>query len=300
LETLLAEIRINDEQYFTLAERNKAFENELLKEIKRGRDGFNDPATVSKLGKMVGAQGIYIGTVTVSKCSDTPKTEERSKCFRYEKVKDKKGNIEDGDCIDLRIAKVNCTSRVAKFTAFPKLVDVEAGIIRYSKKLDAEAASYGCTDNNYLATPEQLSRKARDAAFVDLRKDVAPSTTDIQLAVFSSDAGIVGDEAKKKYKSAVAFGKVGQMERACELWNEVAVEEKASPGTIFGLGLCAEVAGELDKALTLYTSANRLLDKPDDSVGMALVRVRETQARQKKLDKQASKEEVSPQQKKKK
>ena len=115
MEGVLSEINIDDKQYFTLVDRSSL--GKTMNELKLSQSGFIDQGTAARIGRMVGAQGIYTGFVSVSGCETTRYREQRQACEEWEKKKDKDGRTYDGDCIRWKTFSVKCIKRVANFAA---------------------------------------------------------------------------------------------------------------------------------------------------------------------------------------
>ncbi len=64
IEGVLGSINIDDRQYFTLIDRTSL--DQVMSEMKFSHSGLVDPSKAVELGKMLGAQGIYSGTVQQS------------------------------------------------------------------------------------------------------------------------------------------------------------------------------------------------------------------------------------------
>jgi tetratricopeptide (TPR) repeat protein len=107
-----------------------------------------------------------------------------------------------------------------------------------------------------------------------------------------STDGINSSDAKKKLDQGMEFAKNNRLDRACELWGEARISEPYSPSILYDLGVCSEVSGELEQALTLYKEADRLLKSPDDKVSSALHRVQEDIGGKQKLREQINKEDT--------
>lgn len=271
IEGVLTSIGIDDKQYFTLVDR--ATLDKTISEMKLSQSGMVDQKTAAKLGKLIGAQGIYTGIVLQDNCEDSRYQESRSKCVRYETKRDKDGNTYRGACIKWRNYNVSCTKRVASFAVSPKLVEVSTGKILYSRNLSATSQSTGCEDTNPVQSEYVLIGSAKEAVKKDFRRDVAPYYVTREIRLMDSTDGIESPEAKDKFKSGLAYADKERMDSACELWGEARNLAGNSPALLYNLGVCAESRGDLDAALLLYKQADKKLGKPDDDISLALTRV---------------------------
>jgi hypothetical protein len=179
-----------------------------------------------------------------------------------------------GKCEDWKTEFATCVKKEVVFTFEPRLIDIETSRIVYSATLRGTAATDHCSDSKTAAPSDaSLIAEARENALAELRSAVAPVYSDIDIELMDSARGIRNKEARQKFDSAIAFAKGNRMDRACELWRMADEMEPGVVAVMYGLGICAEVAGELAKADELYRKADRQLEKPDDRVSEALERV---------------------------
>ena len=108
IEALLVGIRIDDEPYFKVIDR--ASIKEIIKEHHLQMTDMVDEKTAVTIGKLIGVQGVILGTVTQNVIEDKDFRETRSKCLEKDK---------DGKCIKRRKYKVRCTERDAYFSFTP-------------------------------------------------------------------------------------------------------------------------------------------------------------------------------------
>lgn len=271
IEAVLASIGIDDKRYFVLVDR--ATLDKTIAEMQLSQSGMVDQKTAAKLGKLIGAQGIYTGVVLQNNHDDSRYQEKRSTCIRYETKRDKDGNTYQGSCISWRNYNVNCTKRVASFAVSPKLVEVSTGKILYSRNLSATAESAGCEDTKPVQSEYVLIEKAKESVKIDFRRDVAPYYVTAEIKLMDSTGGIDSPEAKDKLKRGITYADKGRLDNACELWGEARNLAGNSPALLYNLGVCAESRGDLDAALSLYKQADKQLGKPDDDISLALNRV---------------------------
>jgi curli biogenesis system outer membrane secretion channel CsgG len=273
IEGVLAGIGIDDKPYFTLVDR--ASVDKIISEMKFSQSGLVDPKTAVKLGKMVGAQGIYTGVVTQNDYSDSRYAERRQTCTQYEMRRDEKGRTYQGPCVRWRTYHVQCTKRVANFAVSPKLVDVATGRVIYSRNLSAVTNSSGCEDTNPIQSEMVLLEQAKSSVKNAFRRDIAPYYITREIRLIDSTDGIESKEAKDKLKRGMDYADHGRMDSACELWGQARNLAPGSYALLYNLGVCAESRGDLDAALQLYRQADQILGKPDDDISLALTRVGE-------------------------
>jgi len=273
IEGVLAGIGIDDKPYFTLVDR--ASIDKIISEMKFSQSGLVDPKTAVKLGKMIGAQGIYTGVVTQNSCSDSRYAEKRQTCTQYEMCRDEKGRTYQGPCLRWRAYHVQCTKRVANFAVSPKLVDVSTGRVIYSRNLSAVTNSSGCEDANPVQSETVLLEQAKASVKNQFRRDIAPYYITREIRLIDSTDGIDSKEAKDLLKRGLEFAGHDRMDSACELWGQARNLAPGSYAILYNLGVCAESRGDLDAALNLYRQSDQILGKPDDDISLALTRVGE-------------------------
>ncbi len=180
----------------------------------------------------------------------------------------------DGKCKKWRKVSVPCTRRTANVGFTIRLVNVETGVQSYNRDVSGQAISKSCRGRNHsLEAREVVRRRARQAAYEKVRRDVAPYVVNIKIELMDDTDGIESDRAKQDLKSGLLFAKAGRLDRACELWQEARILAPRSIAIIYNIGVCAEAVGELYNALALYQEADRLLLKPESIINKALNRV---------------------------
>lgn len=287
VESTLASVIIDDKQYFQIVDRGSL--DKAMGEMKLGMTGVMDANTAARIGRMVGAKGIYTGVVTASSVEDSRYTETRKKCSYYRTVTDSKGNKSE-ECGSWYDSTVNCTKRSAMFSFTPKLVEVESSRIIFSNVYEGTAQAKGCPDDGTLPPDQQqMKKKVQETAVQKFRMDVAPYYTVMTFTLKDATSDITAEAAKAKLKDGLKFAGGNRMDRACELWNDAKASAPNSISILFNLGVCAETGGRPEEALALYQQIDKTLTKPDDSVTKALARVTEAIEKRKKLGSQMAK-----------
>jgi len=287
VEAKLAGVIVNDKQYFQMVDR-KAMDKTLA-EMKLGMSGVVDVDKAAQAGKVAGAKGIYTGTVNVSTVSDSPYTETRTKCD-YQVTKTNSKGKSYQECGHTSEYNVDCTKRRATFSVTPKLIEVESSKIVYSNLLEGVVTDSHCSDRNgALADSTTMKREAQEKTTTLFRQDVAPYLTTVEISLMDSTSGITSSDAKDKLKAGMDFAKNNRLDRGCEIWSDARALAPTSITYLYNLGVCAEVKGNLEEARTLYKQADRQLSKPDKQITLALSRVEESIAKNKKLGAQLTK-----------
>ena len=93
-------------------------------------------------------------------------------------------------------------------------------------------------------------------------------------------------EAKKKIDAGTKWSKQGRLDRACELWHKAYELHPQGYAIPYLLGVCAEISGNLEKALSYYEKADRNTGAPVEEISQALGRVKVGIEKHKKLEEQ--------------
>lgn len=263
IEAILGSVQQGGRNYFTLIERTRR--DAVLGEMRLQGSPITDESTAIKVGKQVGAQGIYLGTVISASVNDAPYTSEVQRCVYQDR---------DGKCQQYRSQSVNCIKRTATFQFAPKLIAVETAATPYAGRPLGQAEGSGCLGSGQpVASGDSLLAQARQAALEEFRRDVTPYTTDVAVRLLSDKDGITSDIASKKLSSGIEFAKKRRMDRACQLWAEGIEPSPDSIALLYNLGVCAEVQGDFEEAKRRYYEADQRLTSPNEAVTSALERI---------------------------
>jgi hypothetical protein len=286
VESIISGINIDGKPYFNLVDR--ASIDKVMSEMKLSTSGIIDQSTAVRLGKMIQAQGIYTGIVSVANTKDQFYTERREECERYkQKYNSKTREYEStGECAYYRRWTVNCTKRTANFSTTPKLINVETSRVVYSQNLSGSADSQGCEDRTPPSDESVLLGQAQGKAMAQFRQDIAPYYVTNMIKLFESTDKIESSLAKDKLKAGVNWADKKRIDVACTTWAEALSLAPNSPSLLYNLAVCAESRAEYQAALDLYKKADRELGKPDDDITLAIARINTAISNQKKLQEQ--------------
>lgn len=283
IEGVLGSINIDDRQYFTLIDRTAL--DQVMSEMKFSQSGLVDPSKAVELGKMLGAQGIYTGTVQQSFKSSHYR-ENREECSRYDEYKDSKGRTQQGKCLSYRRWTVNCTKNVMTFICNPKLVEVKTGRVVYARNLTGAAQDAKCEDAGSPRGEYELLESAKTQVKTSFRQDIAPYYETRMIKLMDSTDGIGNPAASEKLKDGITWAGKKRLDKACELWGEAASFTSTSYALAYNLGVCAESRADVVAANRLYKKAEDLYGKPDDDISMAVTRTGEAVKNMQKLSQQ--------------
>jgi curli biogenesis system outer membrane secretion channel CsgG len=278
LESLLVGVRVKDEPYFSVIERDAV--TKVLQEQMLHQTGVVDAKTATDVGKMLGADGIVMGVITQDTTQDKGYSEKRSKCA----AKNKKGK-----CKRWTEYTVSCTERTAYFSFTPKIVRVSSGEILSSEVLSGLAQDRECRDSGRaLADRQTLLARAKSQAIEKFREVVAPYYVSVEIVLITKDDTDMSTETKKKIKKGVKWVEAGRLDRACEFWNQAYDIHQRGYALNYLLGVCSELSGNLENALSCYQNADRQTASPNEEISKALGRVKVNIEKQKKLSEQLS------------
>lgn len=267
LESFLANVKVNDNPYFTVVDRNAL--DAIIKEQKMvSQSGLFNEKDVVKIGELSGVDTVVNGFVKWPKMETTSFLEERSICIRANSK---------GKCKEWGTKQVRCNDQVSKFDVTVKAISVQKGDVVFSKNYIGTGKNKFCSDSGSQKASLELAETASDSVMAQMRKDVAPYVIVMTIELMDSDDSDLDDNkaANKLFESGLEFADNKRMDKACEKFRAATAIYDKSPALYHNLGVCAEIAGDLDKALRLHRHADGLLDKPSGHISNALVRVDE-------------------------
>jgi tetratricopeptide (TPR) repeat protein len=165
----------------------------------------------------------------------------------------------------------------------------ENGRVSYAKTIRARNSAVACSDaTSPASSKEELVKQAQELVLKEFRKDVAPYFVSVEAPVMNSSEGIPSGEGRDFFIQGLLAAEENRPDRACALWEKSAKFTSTSPGLQYDLGICRELAGELEAALEEYQKAEILLKGPNETVSTALDRVKKEIAARNKVSGDAS------------
>ena len=294
VETLLAGIRIDGRQNFTVIERERAQEI-VARELSFTLSSRTTPEGARDIGRLTAADAIYSGEVHTAATKDGSTYKKDTRCKEYRK--------ENGvdTCILTEDFTEACVTRLATVAFTVRLQDARTGRMLFSRQYTGNANSKACTEihNTYgremlkpatdavlenmfeftqqLKKPADLLKEASKPAIEEFRKTVAPYTVTVEIRIMKADTSLPDGEMRNKFKHAVDLAEHEKLDKACLLWEELLPVSPKSAPLLYDLGICAEAADKLDTAMERYEAARKALGKPDSRVEEAIRRVRKNQ-----------------------
>lgn len=277
LEKSLAGISVDGHPYFTTIEPGK-----VGAAVAARQSTVQPPvdADAVAIGRATGAAGVLTGAVKVEFEERQPR-EQRTVCLRAD---------EDGGCLRWGDSSVTCKQRETRITFSPRLIVTDNGRISYAKTIRAKSSAVACSDSTTPASGQkELFRQTEELILKEFRKDIAPYFVSTEVPVMNSSDGIPSGEGRDLFIQGLLAAEDNRPDRACVLWEKAERFTTSSPSLQYDLGVCHELAGEMDQALEDYQKAAALLKSPDETVSTALERVRKEIANRAKVAGEAGK-----------
>lgn len=238
LETELASAQFDGKPYFTLVGGG-------------ARDGA-DAISAREYGRRVGAIGVYFGQISEQARSE-PQSMVRSECARWD----------NGICKQWYQVPVTCERRTVFVTVTPKLMNVATGEIVYTAEKAGQEQTTWCPGAARKSEVVMVA-EIQQGILRDIRMDVAPNVQIVHAEVMDDASGL-NDAMSASFEEAVKQMKAGDTQHACETWSKIHDAAPSNMPTVFNLGVCAESAGRFTEALDLYNQAGDLLARASAS-----------------------------------
>jgi len=270
VENSLAAVSFGQKPYFILVD---------ARALRGIGDDAGDLARLRRQGKVAGAEAVVLGTVSQSDWRDAYETEQRSVCVAWR---------ENGSCRKTAMRPVHCVRRTGVFAFTPKIVSAATGEIITSAEFVESEASKAChgVDDEPLANGMTLVADARKRAVQRFRNQIAPHFVQVEIRLLTDDDSGIPAPLKASIENGVAYAKSKRMDKACSLWLGASDAHRAGYALPYLNGVCAEYAGDLDKARSDYELADKRTVKPVPEITEALARIRKAQADLPLLDEQ--------------
>ncbi len=219
----------------------------LARAIEQGLSGTHFDLMGGRAGRN-NAEGALTGGVTTG-VDESPFRRREKRCVEKDSANQKK-------CIREEEVEVRCRRRIVSVKADLRLVRNRDGRIVYSVTKPFTQESSWCEGREDRPAPveEVIADAIRNLGY-SVRGDIAPTLSTYSIRVRESDKGMAKDQAKR-FKELVKLTK-RDGRGACAGWAALAPEVPNHPSITFDLGLCAEQAGQYEKALELYHAAAR-------------------------------------------
>ncbi len=252
--------------YFQVVER-KNLAN-ILAEQQLSSSWAVDPEQRIKVGKLVGAQGIFSGEVVSVTSSDAYRNESRSRCAYHNKK---------GGCERYEEYTVSCQEKTYGVSILVKLVDTATGNYVFSNTF-TESESYSkCPDGGSIPGGSEVLSSMLRKISKDLIAKVAPTKYVLEVALLDEiDDDNVETSGKQEelFKSAFEFAKAGRVDKSLERFQKFgeSVSWKSYVAN-YNYAVLLEAHGDLAEAEKYYKAADEIAVKPVPEINDGVKRI---------------------------
>lgn len=270
VENTLAAVTVSGRPYFTILGADAP--------VKKGMPlQWGDPKKPKAKPIVYGAEGSVQGAVGKNAWRDERSTEYRRECV-YEDDK--------GRCLAWGKRPVACVRRTAQFAFTPRVVARDSGVVLFAQEFAESETSSACLDRGSPADGQAMLASASRKAIARFRDQVAPHRVVVAIPLLTEDDSGMSQQTKTLVNSGADFALAGQTDKACHLWRDAAEGHPAGFALPYLLGVCADLADDLDQAEAFYLQAQKRSREPVPEIATALARVRNTRAGQERLEQQ--------------
>lgn len=282
LQSFIANIQVQDAPYFTLVDIDR---EAVLREQRFSDSALADAKTAIDLGRLVAADTLLSGAVRTPQYNKTRSVQEREEC-----VEGTKSTYGDTyvTCEKYKKYVVPCATQTMRFTMSLRATKVSTGTVGFIKDYDGTASHSYCADTGVARDKTALGDAAVEQVFGQIRQDVAPYPVSFTIAFLDYDAknGIAGKElffadnggAKAAFEAGLKLAGQQNTAAACAQFRNAASQFNGSPAIMHNLGVCAEIDGNFDKAITFYRQSATLAPSPIAVTADALARATRNRA----------------------
>lgn len=171
---------------------------------------------------------------------------------------EREGGKADGKCLREAEVEKDCTRRVVNVNADLRLARGD-GVVVYSVARPRREEASWCRGQTPPATTEEAIRGMVVDIAEQVRRDIVPSVELYTIRFRESTRGLP-KELVRPFRDVVKQTQ-RDLAGACAAWGTMDGQAPDHPSITFDLGLCAEAAGEYDRALALYRRAGPLIGR---------------------------------------
>lgn len=171
---------------------------------------------------------------------------------------EREGGKRDGKCLREEEVERDCTRRIINVNADLRLSG-PGGRVLYSVSRPRRDETSWCRGQDPSRTTEEAIRAMIIDIAENVRSDIVPSVELYSIRFRESTRGLP-KPLERPFKDIVKQTQ-RDLPAACAAWAAMDQQAPNHPSITFDLGLCAESAGEYDKALALYRRAAPLIGR---------------------------------------
>jgi curli biogenesis system outer membrane secretion channel CsgG len=221
----------------------------VLSEQQLSASGMIDDAAAAQVGKVLGADALVLGTITV-RGSDAQFRETHEYTVNKQKYQ--------------RV--VNCWRRDVRLSVRARVVASETGRVLGSTEVARDAQDKTCEDDNEtLASTREMAEGLAPSAAVALANYLAPR---FELQEFELEK-IKNKKLEALGEKAAALAEDLRIDEAFAIYKAIHDQDQYSPEVMYNLAVLHEVVGNYRQAQELYGMALQLEQKDDFKRGLA-------------------------------
>jgi len=205
---------------YKIVERSRI--REVIREQKFSTSDLVSEATAAKLGKILGVDAIVIGKLEVIG-SPRKRTKYRSE------------------------SHMTCTTITANLTATMRIINTSTAAVMRAESASSNFKHEYCGDNTPPPDSKIMSNLAKKVA-LRLVEFFTPSYKVRKIELVS----------KRDIRSGVKAAKRGDWDKAYAVFREAADKDESNIEALFNMGVCNEVFGNYDAALSIYQKVDSL------------------------------------------
>ena len=257
-EAFLTNVDVSGKRYFNVVDRSSI--DRVMKEQQLSSQATFDEETVTKLGRLVGADTIFIAHYQVSDIEKSSyQANVQGDCLKEHEATGKVTKFigEGSGCYEYDEKTVDCEKKTVNVEFTPKATKVESGKIVYAKTYKASSTFNKCPndEDKTLKSDTALVSDSFDIIFAQMRRDIAPYPLLLNLELIDGDSTEMPETVKSVFDRGLFFAENDMYDRACAKFEQAASGYNLSPALMYNLGVCQDIKGEPDSAKGFYERA---------------------------------------------
>ena len=260
IEANLANVRIDNKNYFTLISRND-FEK-IIKEQKLQSSGLVEQKTAVRIGELIGAQAIISGNVGSATSQDSSFYETRTRCA-------------DLKCKRVTYYRVRCVNRAVGLSAEVRIVDVQKGDLIFADRLSKNRVYKHCSDySSALPSREMAAQSLSEEMADEFTKRLSPRYRTFSVALLEKPDLDYDKRQQSLLSVSLEYIAHGRYDKAEQFLGEL-IDTTGSQSYVafYNLGVVKEAQGMYEAAKEYYAMADQLMLEPVKAINEAVVRI---------------------------
>lgn len=260
LETKLANKKVYGKPYFNVISRSEL--DTILEEQRFQYSGLVDKDTAVKIGEMIGVSTLISGEVADASLKKNHYYNRRYKCL-------------DKKCDKKRVYFIRCVEGNYNLSVNIKMTDVELGDIIYADTMSRSRSYSHCFDSSGgLPNKGKIFNLLSLNIIDDFISVISPTKISMQIELLDDPQIDYSDEQERLLENSLEYIKMGRYAKAEELLSELlnSTMDKCFVAS-YNLGVVKEILGKYEQAKQLYDLSESLVDKPNETVSYAVIRI---------------------------